>query len=170
MGQKISISVSLGTPGRLWCPREMKNKGYAIFGGQIRCIIGNVEVAYWRFSIIPVVLVGQDLIYNSRSVGRNHLLYVLWGHVLRPRSHFSSMPVLQLSKSSSFLSFKHLCCLIFLCRQLSFKFFVRFLCILFVSLPHVGQRTLLFIPQSLPLTKKYVTALWTKSYFNKKLT
>ena len=26
--------------------REIENKGYAKFGGQIRCIMGNVEVAY----------------------------------------------------------------------------------------------------------------------------
>ena len=132
---------------------KMTNKGYAKFWGANKVHYrtrGSIVLKVF----IPVVLVRQDLIYNSRSFERNHLLYVLCGHVLRPRSHFSSMPVLQLSKSSSFLSFKHLCCLIFLCRQLSFKFFVRFLCILFVSLPHVGQCTLLLIPQSLPLTKK----------------
>ena len=49
--------------GRLQYPGEMKNKGYAKFGGQIICIMGNVEVANWnnekRYSYVcvPALLV-----------------------------------------------------------------------------------------------------------------
>ena len=43
--------------GRLQYPGEMKNKDYAEFGGggggKIRCIMGNVEVAYWPFFPSP---------------------------------------------------------------------------------------------------------------------
>ena len=28
--------------------KEMQSKGYAKFGGQMRCIMGNVEVAYMK--------------------------------------------------------------------------------------------------------------------------
>ena len=55
----------------------MKNKGYAKFGGQLWCIMGNVEVAYTKQSVVnsslelvPVGLLGYAYVtlLNSTSI------------------------------------------------------------------------------------------------------